>query len=79
MILNEGIRAEVDIRAEKIGRKIRDAQLEKIPYMLIIGDNEVNSGNLVGVRHRKEGNKGTVDINEFVANLKSEISLRKVN
>ncbi len=56
-----GVRAKVDYRNEKIGKKIRDAQLEKIPYMLIVGDKEVESGE-VNVRHRAEGDLGNMSI-----------------
>lgn len=51
-LIYSGIRTEVDLRSEKIGRKIRDAQLEKIPYMLILGDKETEDGNVVSVRER---------------------------
>lgn len=60
-----GIRVEVDARNEKIGYKIREAQLEKIPYMLVIGDKEVEN-NSVAVRKRGEGDKGAVSVNEFI-------------
>ena len=56
-----GVRAKVDYRNEKIGKKIRDAQLEKVPYMLIVGDKEVESGE-VNVRHRAEGDLGNMSI-----------------
>ena len=56
-----GVRAKVDYRNEKIGKKIRDAQLEKIPYMLIVGDKEVESGE-VNVRHRAEGDLGNMSV-----------------
>ena len=67
-----GIRAEIDGRNEKIGYKIREAQLEKVPYMLVIGGNEVESGS-VAVRSRKEGDKGALPVDEFIAQLKKEI------
>ena len=66
------IRVEVDDREEKIGYKIREAQLQKIPYMLILGDKEVNS-NSVGVRSRKEGDIGAMGINEFITKINEEI------
>ncbi|MBO5121662.1 MAG: threonine--tRNA ligase, partial [Oscillospiraceae bacterium] len=56
-----GVRAKVDYRNEKIGKKIRDAQLEKVPYMLIVGDKEVESGE-VNVRHRAEGDLGNMSV-----------------
>ena len=63
-----GLRVECDFRSEKIGRKIRDAQLEKVPYMLILGDKEVEDGNSVSVRERNgEGYSLTVD--ELIAKL----------
>jgi len=55
------VRAKVDYRNEKIGKKIRDAQLEKVPYMLIVGDKEVESGE-VNVRHRAEGDLGNMSV-----------------
>jgi threonyl-tRNA synthetase len=60
-----GIRAELDDRSEKIGRKIRDTELMKVPYMLIIGEKEMNEGK-VAVRKHKEGDKGSVDLQEFI-------------
>ena len=59
-----GVRVEVDSRNEKIGYKIREAQLEKIPYMLVIGDKEMQNGQ-VAVRSRKEGDLGPMDLNRF--------------
>ena len=67
-----GIRVELDDRQEKIGYKIREAQLSKVPYMLIIGEKEVEAG-AVGVRARKEGDIGAMPINEFVAKLQEEV------
>lgn len=67
-----GIRVELDDRQEKIGYKIREAQLQKIPYMLILGEKEVEAGN-VGVRSRKDGDIGAMEIDEFVEKLKKEI------
>ena len=69
---NEGFRVELDDRQEKIGYKIREAQLQKIPYMLIIGDKEIES-NAVGVRKRGEGDIGAIKIDEFISKLKSEV------
>lgn len=68
----EGIRIEIDDRNEKIGYKIREAQLQKIPYMIILGDKEVEE-NKVGVRSRKEGDLGGMNINDFIIKLKYEI------
>lgn len=67
-----GIRAKADLRNEKIGFKIREAQLEKTPYMLIIGDRE-SEENKVSVRGRKVGDLGTMTFDEFYARIKGEI------
>jgi threonyl-tRNA synthetase len=69
---SEGIRVEVDKRSEKIGYKIREGQLQKIPYLLVVGDKEVEAQALA-VRHRKEGDLGAMGIDEFVAMIKTEI------
>ncbi|MBQ1955965.1 MAG: threonine--tRNA ligase, partial [Clostridia bacterium] len=62
----EGFRAEIDLRNEKIGYKIREAQVQKLPLMLVIGDKEVESGS-VSVRERSEGDKGVMSLEDFVA------------
>lgn len=72
----EGIRVEVDERSEKIGYKIREAQMEKIPYMLVVGDKEIESGK-VALRTRKDGDQGTVDFAEFKKQLHEEIRLKR--
>ena len=69
---NAGIKIEVDSRQEKIGYKIREAQLQKIPYMLILGDKEKES-NSVGVRTRKEGDIGAMKLDEFIFKINNEI------
>ena len=69
----EGIRAELDSRAEKIGYKIREAQMQKIPYMLVVGAKEEESG-LVSVRSRFAGDEGQKQLGEFVASVKKEIA-----
>ncbi|MBM3329727.1 MAG: threonine--tRNA ligase [Calditrichaeota bacterium] len=66
-----GLRVQSDLRSEKIGKKIRDAELEKIPYMLIIGAREAAAGS-VALRHRGEGDLGAVDLNILVQRLKTE-------
>ncbi|MBR2349791.1 MAG: threonine--tRNA ligase [Clostridia bacterium] len=66
-----GIRAESDVRSEKIGYKIRAAQLDKIPYMLIIGDKEKEAG-VVAVRSRKDGDLGTMSYGDFLAKVLAE-------
>ena len=68
-----GIRVELDDRQEKIGYKIREAQLSKVPYMLILGEKEVESGS-VGVRARKEGDIGQMKFEDFVQKLQAEIA-----
>ena len=67
-----GIRIEVDDRNEKIGYKIREAQLQKIPYMLVVGDKEIEA-NAVAVRSRREGDLGAINADEFLAKMKEEI------
>ena len=67
-----GVRVELDDRNEKIGYKIREAQLQKIPYMLVLGDKEKEAGT-VGVRSRKDGDIGAMAVDEFVAKIVEEI------
>ena len=68
----EGIRVESDLRNEKIGYKIREARLEKVPYMLILGDREADTGT-VAVRHREDGDRGTVSLDEFVEAVRDQM------
>ena len=70
-----GVRVMVDDRNEKINKKIRDSQMEKIPYMLVIGDRDVENGT-VSVRSRKEGDLGAMAPADFYANLTEEITTR---
>ena len=70
------IRVELDDRNEKIGYKIREAQLQKVPYMLIIGDKEIES-NSVGVRSRKDGDIGSMSFDDFSNKIKEEIETFK--
>ena len=72
-----GIRAEFDDRNEKVGYKIREAQLEKVPYMLVLGDDEM-AENKIAVRHRKLGDLGKMDLADFIANLKNEIETKEI-
>ena len=65
-------RIEIDDRSEKLGYKLREAQLEKVPYMLVIGDKDVEAGT-VSVRSRKEGDKGAMNVDEFIKQIKEEI------
>lgn len=67
-----GIRVEIDNRNEKIGYKIREAQLEKVPYMLVIGDKEMEA-DMVAVRSRHDGDKGAVSVADFLIDIKTEI------
>ena len=67
-----GFRAEVDYRNEKIGRKIRDAQMEKVPYMLVIGDRDMENGT-VSPRHRSDGDLGAMSFEDFTALLRDVV------
>ena len=69
---SEGIRASVDARNEKIGYKIREAQLEKVPFMLIIGDKEIESDS-VSVRSRREGGLGSMKADDFISKIVKEV------
>ena len=69
---SKGIRTEVDERQEKIGYKIREAQMEKVPYMLVVGDKEMEA-KAVGVRERKNGDMGQMPLQEFIAKVQEEI------
>lgn len=73
-----GIRTETDLRNEKIGFKIREAQLSKVPYMLIIGDKEVENG-VVAVRSRKGGDLGTMSVDAFIEKVIEEIKNRSID
>jgi threonyl-tRNA synthetase len=76
-LLETGARVRLDDAAEKIGAKIRLAQLDKVPYMLIIGANEVES-NTVSVRHRRRGDLGSLRPEEFLAQFREEVSSRSL-
>jgi len=69
------IRAELDDRSEKIGKKIRDTEVAKVPYMLVIGEKEV-SDNKIAVRRQGKGDTGSMDADGFIASLKNEITER---
>ncbi|WP_027340661.1 threonine--tRNA ligase [Halonatronum saccharophilum] len=71
-LAKEGVRVEVDDRQEKVGYKIREAQVEQVPYMLIVGDDEVEA-NTVSPRHRREGDLGAISIEEFKKDILEEI------
>jgi len=67
------IRIEIDDRSEKIGYKIREAQLEKVPYMILVGDKDIEN-NTVSVRDRRDGDIGSMSIEEFIAKITEEVS-----
>ena len=67
-----GLRVELDDRVEKIGYKIREAQLQKIPYMLVVGDREVADGTL-SVRSRSGGDLGARSVDQFIADALAEV------
>ena len=75
-MMDQGIRVELDDRNEKIGYKIREAQLEKIPYMVIVGEKEQADG-AVSVRSRKDGDRGAMALDDFLAALREEIRTRQ--
>ena len=69
---NQGFRVEVDYRNEKIGKKIRDAQMEKVPYMVVVGDRDMENGT-VSPRHRTDGDLGAMPLDAFVALLRQVV------
>ena len=71
----QGFRVETDLRNEKIGYKIREAQTQKIPYMIIVGDKEAENGT-ISVRTRAGGDEGSMQVEDFIAKLKEEVSTR---
>lgn len=72
-----GMRVEIDDRSEKIGYKIREAQLEKVPYMFVVGDKDIEN-NAVSVRHRKEGDLGSMPLADFIADAMKEIESKEI-
>ena len=70
-----GIRCDIDLRNEKIGFKIREAQIQKIPYMLVLGDKEVEQ-DLVAVRSRKDGDLGTMSLEDFLKKITEEVETK---
>ncbi len=72
----QGFRVEVDYRNEKIGKKIREAQLEKVPYMLVVGDRDMEAGT-VSVRHRGEGDLGAMGLEQFSAMLRQVVDAKE--
>ena len=73
-----GIRLEIDDRNEKIGYKIREARLQKVPFMLIIGDNEVETKTLSVRRRGENGDLGSMSVNDFTALIKEEIDTKAI-
>jgi threonyl-tRNA synthetase len=73
---NADIRGEVDDRSEKIGKKIRDTELMRVPYMLVVGEKEVNEGK-VAIRRQGKGDAGVKTIEEFIADITAEIKERR--
>jgi threonyl-tRNA synthetase len=74
---NSGIRAFADLRNEKIGFKIREHTLKRIPYMLVIGDKEVEAEK-IAVRTRKGDDLGTLTIDEFISRMTEEVAKRNI-
>ncbi len=75
LLQSKGIRVEIDTRNEKIGYKIREAQMEKLPYMLVIGDKEMENRQ-VAVRSRKEGDLGAMSLEDFVSKIIEEVATK---
>jgi threonyl-tRNA synthetase len=73
-----GIRVEVDTRSEKVGYKIREAQMEKVPYMLLVGDKDIEA-NVVSVRDRRQGDIGQMTLEEFASRVDKEVEEKTLN
>ena len=73
---NKGFRVKIDQRKEKMGAKIRTAELNKIPIMIIIGERESNE-NKISFRRKFQGDQGSVDVDKFIEQMNDEIVLRK--
>lgn len=73
----EGFRVKIDDRNEKVGYKIREAQLQKVPYMLILGDREAEAGTIT-IRHREKGDLGSGKLDEFISSLEKEITEKTI-
>lgn len=71
----KGVRCEIDDRSEKMGFKIRAAQLEKVPYMIIVGDKDIENGT-ISVRSRKDGEQGAMTLDAFIENIMEEIETK---
>ena len=74
----QGIRYEIDDRDEKIGKRIREAQLQQVPYMLVLGNNEIAEGN-ISVRHRRRGDLGKKDVEQFIEEISREIKEKQLD
>jgi threonyl-tRNA synthetase len=70
---SRGFRVRIDERTESVGRKIRDAELSKSPYMLVVGDKEIEGGT-VSVRHHDEGDLGPVEVGDLATRLEAEVA-----
>ncbi len=75
---SQGLRVEMDDRSEKVGYKIREAQLEKVPYMIILGDKDIENGT-ISVRARKAGDLGAMGLDDFLKRAKEEIDTKVIN
>lgn len=73
-----GIRVEVDDRSEKLGYKLREAQLQKLPYMLVVGDKEIEDGT-VSVRRRGQGDIGAMKVEDYLDLANEEINSKKIS
>ena len=73
-----GIRVELDTRNEKIGYKIREAQLEKVPYMVVCGDKDIEAGT-ISVRSRKGGEQESMTLDQFIAKIQKEVAEKTLN
>ena len=72
------LRVEVDDRSEKLGYKLREAQLEKVPYMIVVGDKEMEN-NAVGVRTRRDGDIGQMSVEDFILRVEKEVREKTLN
>ena len=75
MLLEAGIRAEVDTRGEKLGRKVRDAQVQKVPWMLVVGKREAEERQ-VALRLLRGGDQGEMSVEEFIREAKQDIATK---
>ena len=73
-----GIRCEIDDRSEKVGFKIRAAQMEKVPYMILVGDKDIEA-NTISVRSRKGGDEGATTVEEFLKRITEEVENKVLN